>query len=107
MALTDLAIKHLKPRDKAYRVADSGSLCLEVSPAGGKLWRYRYEFNGKAQMLALGKYPEVSLQEARRKRDEARALVKEGKHPTREKNAEKLRRTVDGEHIGVNFRSNW
>jgi hypothetical protein len=50
-------------------------------------------------MLALGKYPEVSLQEARQKRDEARTLVKAGKHPTREKHAEKLRRTVEGEHI--------
>ena len=81
MPLTALAIKHLKPKAKMYRVADGGGLCLEVSPAGGKLWRWRYTFHGKAQMLALGKYPAVSLEQARRKRDEARILVDAGKHP--------------------------
>lgn len=107
MALTVLAIKQLKPRAKAFRVADSGSPCLEVSPAGGKLWRYRYAFNGKAQMLALGKYHEVSLPEARQKRDVARALVKAGKHPTRAKNAAKLRRTVAGEHTFERVAWSW
>lgn len=52
--LTELAIKNLKPKQKLYRLADSHGLCIEVSPAGGKLWRYRYTFHGKAQMLALG-----------------------------------------------------
>ncbi|MGB4102263.1 MAG: integrase arm-type DNA-binding domain-containing protein [Alphaproteobacteria bacterium] len=107
MALTALAIKHLKPQANLYRVADSGGLCLEISPSGSKLWRYRYNFNGKAQMLALGKYPEVSLQEARQKRDEARCLVKAGKHPTREKDAEKLRRTVIGEHTFERVALSW
>jgi uncharacterized protein RhaS with RHS repeats len=55
MPLTFLAIKALKPRQSIYRVADNGGLCLQVTPAGGKLWRYRYRFNGKAQMLSLGK----------------------------------------------------
>lgn len=107
MALTALAIKHLKPRANLYRVADSSGLCLEVSPSGSKLWRYRYSFNGKAQMLAVGKYPEVSLVQARQKRDEARALIKAGKHPTREKDAEKLRRTVEGEHTFERVARNW
>lgn len=107
MALTVLAIKHLKPKEKPYRVSDSGGLCIEVSPAGGKLWRYRYEFNGKGQMLALGKFPEVSLQEARQKRDEARTLVKAGKHPTREKKAEKLRRSIEGEHTFERVARSW
>ena len=53
MALTVLAIKNLKPQEKAYIVTDSGGLCLAVSPTGSKLWRWRYRFNGKAQMLAL------------------------------------------------------
>lgn len=68
MALNDLAIKHLKPKSNIYRVADSGGLCLEISPTGGKLWRWRYYYHGKGQMLALGKYPALSLAEARKKR---------------------------------------
>ena len=107
MPLTVLAIKNLKPRANLYRVADSGGLCLEISPSGGKLWRWRYAFNGKAQMLALGKYPEVSLEQARKKRDEARALVKAGKHPTREKKAQKLRHMVEGEHTFEKIARNW
>jgi len=61
MALTELAIKHLKPKLTVYRVSDSNGLCLEVSPSGSKLWRYRYRYQGKGQMLALGKYPTLTL----------------------------------------------
>jgi len=93
MALTELAIKNLKPKAKRYRVVDTGGLCLVVSPAGGKLWRWRYYYQGKEQMLALGKYPALSLAGARKKRDEARELVDTGKHPTREKKLQKLRKT--------------
>ena len=58
-------------------------------------------------MLALGKYPEVTLEQARRKRDEARALVKAGKHPTREKDAQKLRQIVEGEHTFEKIARHW
>jgi integrase len=94
MVLTALAVKNLKPTNQSYRKADSGGLCIEVTPAGGKLWRWRYNFAGKPQMLGLGRFPEVTLQQARRKRDEARQLLLDGKHPGRERKAEKLRRTA-------------
>ena len=81
MLLTDTKIKALKPRALLYRIADSGGLCIEVNPSGSKLWRYRYRFAGKASMVALGTYPDVSLQEAREKRDDARRLVKNGSSP--------------------------
>jgi hypothetical protein len=61
MPLTELTIKSLKPKEKLYRKADGNGLCLEISPAGGKLWRYRYIYNGKGQMLALGRYPDVTF----------------------------------------------
>lgn len=96
MALTELAIRNLKPQNKVYRVADSNGLTLEVSPTGSKLWRWRYYYHGKAQMLALGKYPAISLAEARKKRDENRMLVDGGKHPTREKKLQKLRKAHEG-----------
>ncbi len=56
MALTEMAIKHLKAKSKLYRVSDGDGLCLEITPAGGKNWRWRYYYQGKEQMLALGKY---------------------------------------------------
>ena len=107
MALTVLAIKALKPRVSAYRVADGGGLCIEVSPAGSKLWRYRYRFNGKFQMLALGKWPDVGLEEARKRRDEAKGLLADGKHPAREKKAAKLRQSVVGENTFERIARNW
>lgn len=107
MALTELAIKNLKPRDKAYRVSDSGGLCIEVSPAGSKLWRWRYYFQEKPQMLALGKYPAVSLAQARRLRDEAREKAKEGKQLTREKKLQKLRNQHKGENSFAKVAIRW
>ncbi len=71
MSLTELAVKAYKPKAKLYRVADGGGLALEISPSGSKLWRWRYYFQGKEQMLALGKYPALTLAEARKKRDAA------------------------------------
>lgn len=97
MPLTELAIKNLKPRTRLYRVTDSRGLCLEVTPNGSKLWRYRFYHLGKAQMTALGKYPATSLAQARKLRDEALILLEQGKHPTAHKRAEKLRRAIQGE----------
>lgn len=79
--LTDAKLRALKPKTSVYRVADSNGLCIEVSTAGTRLWRYRFRFNGKASMLALGEYPIVSLAEARRSRDEARATLAAGVSP--------------------------
>ncbi len=107
MALTELKLKNLKPKEKTYRISDNGGLCVEVTPKGSKLWRYRCYFNGKPQMLALGKYPAVSLAIARKKRDEARELVDAGKHPTREKKAQKLRQAYDGENTFENITRRW
>ena len=70
MPLTELQIKHLKPRDKLYRVTDGGGLGLDITPNGSKLWRFRYNYDGKGQILSLGKYPAVSLAQARKLRNE-------------------------------------
>lgn len=89
MALTDTAIRTAKPRDKLYRLADSLGLCLEVTTAGGKLWRLRYRFEGKAKMLGLGTYPAVTLAHARERRDAARKLLSQGIDPSAYKQQEK------------------
>lgn len=75
MALSDVQVRTAKPGPKAARLFDGGGLYLEVSPSGGKLWRLKYRFGGKEKLLALGKYPEVGLKDARHRRDEARKLL--------------------------------
>jgi integrase len=107
MALTELAIKNLKPRTKQYRITDSDGLCLEISPAGGKLWRWRYYYHGKQQVLALGKYPTVTLAEARKKRNAGRELLDAGKNPIREKKAAKLRQITEGENTFERVARHW
>ena len=107
MINTDMEIKRLRPKPKVYRVAIGGGLCIEVSPSGGKLWRWRYYYQGKAQMLALGKYPAVTLAEARKKRDEQRDLLDAGKHPTREKKIQKLRKAHEGANTFEKIARRW
>ena len=92
MPLTDTAIRNVQPGPKANRLFDGGGLYLEISPAGGKLWRLKYRFAGKERRLALGTYPATSLKDARSKRDEAKRLLESGIDPSEAKRAEKLRK---------------
>jgi integrase len=75
MALTNTAIQNAKPAEKPYKIYDTDGLFMQITPAGGKWWRFKYRFEGKEKLLSLGTYPEVSLKEARDKRDEARKLL--------------------------------
>ncbi len=97
MALNNTRIKALRPRSKLYRVADSDGLALEVSTTGAKHWRYRYRYDGKASMLALGTYPDVSLAQARKARDQARAQLDAGINPAEaRREAERKEREARG-----------
>lgn len=89
MPLSDTAIRKAKPADKTQRLFDGGGLYLEITPAGGKLWRQKYRFGGKEKRLAHGTYPEVSLAEARERRDNARRLLAAGTDPGEHRKAEK------------------
>ncbi|MBU4263177.1 MAG: Arm DNA-binding domain-containing protein [Proteobacteria bacterium] len=71
--LTDIQVRNIKPQQKEIKLFDGGGLFLLVTPAGGKLWRLKYRFDGKDKKLSFGAYPEISLLAARQKRDEARA----------------------------------
>ena len=82
MSLTIVAINHAKPKDKAYRLYDEKGLYLEVTKAGGKLWRLKYRFGGKEKRLAIGPYPEISLKDARAARDAARTQLATGTDPS-------------------------
>ena len=72
MPLTETRLRALKTKDKPYKVADQRGLYIEVTPAGGKLWRFRYRIGKIEKKLAIGSYPEVSLKQARDATYEAR-----------------------------------
>lgn len=96
--LTDVAARTAKPKDKPYKLAAGGGLYLEVMPTGSKYWRMKYRYAGKEKRLAIGVYPDVSLKQATLDRDAARALLREGKDPSAEKRAAKLRTKVAAEN---------
>lgn len=79
--LNDAKLRSAKPRNKAYKLTDSHRLYLLVKPNGGKLWRWNYAYGDKQKSMNFGIYPSVGLLAARAKRDEARALLAEGKDP--------------------------
>ncbi len=81
MSLTHIKISNAKPRSKPYKLADEKGLFLYVAPNGSKYWRLKYRFGGKEKLLAIGVFPEVSLAEARNKRDNARKLLADGTDP--------------------------
>jgi integrase len=94
MALTLFSIKNAKPREKPYKLTDGNGLYLLVNPNGSKLWRLRYRFSDKQNMLSLGAFPEVSLASARMKRDEARKLLANGIDPSQQKKLDRIAAAV-------------
>ena len=90
MPLTDTGIRSAKPRTKPFKLFDGGGLYLEVSPAGGKWWRWKYRFGGKENRLSFGVYSDVSLKAARGKRDAARQQLAAGIDPSQARKAAKV-----------------
>jgi hypothetical protein len=88
MALTDTAIRGTKPGQKLFKVYDRDGLFLLVNPGGSKLWRWRYRFDGKEKLMALGEYPLVNLGEARELHFAARKTLAAGIDPMAERKAE-------------------
>jgi len=89
MPLSDFALKHAKPKEKAYRLSDGDGLYLLVQPNGSKLWQLRYRFLEKENVLSFGKYPHLSLLDARGKRDEARRQLAKGVNPSAQRRDDK------------------
>jgi integrase len=90
MPLTDVKVRNADPKQKAYRIPDAKGLHLFVTPSGGKLWRWKYRFNGAQKLMALGKYPEVSLAVARDRHAAARRQLAAGSDPMAVRKAEKV-----------------
>src|SRR5690606_10875828 len=91
MPLTDTRLRALKPKDKPYKVTDERGLYVEVTPTGGKLWRFRYRIGGAQKKLCIGSYPDISLKQARDEAYEARRTVASGGDPAFEKRKRKIR----------------
>ncbi|OIQ29883.1 MAG: integrase [Alphaproteobacteria bacterium MedPE-SWcel] len=108
MPLSDVQIRNLKPRDKQYKVSDFEGLYILVKPSGSRLWQLKYRFFGKERLLSFGAYPAISLAQARRLKDEARALLAQDIDPSEAKQeAKRAIREAQGhtfQKIGQAFR---
>jgi hypothetical protein len=108
MPLTDVAIRNAKPGAKSFKLYDTGGLYLEISSsarkaeksAANRWWRLKYRFNGKENRISLGTYPEVSLKDARERRDEARKLLARGIDPSQSRKEQK---TAEAERAENSF----
>ena len=98
--LTDTKLRTLKPRESAYRIADTNGLCIEVRPSGSKVWRYRYRHGGKPSIITMAEYPAMGLADARAERDRLRALVRGGGSPA---NAARIERATKMEQAATTF----
>src|SRR5688500_14761122 len=100
MALTDTVIRNAKPRERAYKLADRVVLYHLVTPAGGRLWRLKYRADGVERKLAIGRYAAVTLAEARKAREAARAKLSAGDDPATAKRRERIAKRIA---VGTTF----
>ncbi|MCJ7872664.1 Arm DNA-binding domain-containing protein [Phaeobacter sp. J2-8] len=107
MPLSGIQVRNLKPREKAFKVSDFEGLFVLVKPNGSKLWQMKYRLYGKERLLSIGVYPDVSLAQARKAKDETRAKVAAKIDPSEAKQTEKrVKREEAGqtfEKIGAQF----
>ena len=107
MPLTDARLRTLKPELKPRKVSDFEGLFLLVTPSGSRLWRMAYRFAGKQKVLALGAYPDLSLRDARKARDDARDLLAKGEDPANTRRLEKLKAKVRTENTFGAVANEW
>src|SRR5260370_5112909 len=107
MALTDLEIKRAKTKDKPYKLSDGGNMYLWITPAGGKLWRWAFRYEGKAKLMTFGRYPDVPLALARERLAEARRLLATGINPMEQRKAEKTADRVATENSFASVAARW
>lgn len=97
MPLSDAKLRSLKPGPKPYKVSDGHGLHVLVTPAGGRLWRLSYRYNGKQKTVALGAYPVVGLLDARERALGARKRLEAGQDPSAGKSRHRAAGSTFGE----------
>ena len=110
MAIHLLSLREVhaaKNRSSTYTLRDGGSLYLYVTPAGNKLWRYRYRLGGTSYVYSIGKFPEVSLDDARQERSWAQQLVKQGMHPLAQKKSRLLLQIAQSQQTFARVAQSW
>jgi integrase len=105
--LNDIQCRNAKSQTKAYKLTDSKGLYLEVKPSGVKAWRYRFKLSDKESVFAIGDYPAIALVDARKKREEARDLVKRGINPAHNRQLEKIKRGQDAANTFETVAAEW
>ncbi|MEE9910232.1 MAG: integrase arm-type DNA-binding domain-containing protein [Deltaproteobacteria bacterium] len=99
--LSDMKVRTAKPKNKPYKLSDNDGLYLLVTEKGGKWWRFKYRFEGKEKLLSLGTYPEISLADARQRRDEARKQVAKSIDPGAVRKSQKQAETEEKDTFEV------
>jgi len=107
MALTNTAAKNAKPKPKLYRLTDGAGMYLLIKPSGKKYWRLDYALHGKRKTYAIGSYPQISLKDARVKREEAKQLITDGVDPVQSRQQAKHDRTVSAGNIFEAIAEEW
>ncbi|MEG9982951.1 Arm DNA-binding domain-containing protein, partial [Escherichia coli] len=107
MALTARQVETARPKEKDYKLSDERGLYLLVKTTGARYWRLKYRIAGKEKKLALGVYPDVSLAEARIKRDDARKIISEGGDPGEKKRKEKLSQKISATNTFHALATEW
>ncbi len=99
--LTEAKVRTAKPKKSPQKLFDGGGLFLLVTPSGGKLWNLKYRFNGKEKKLSIGSYPEISLAEARQRKEEARTLLANEVDPGEIKKAQQAAESAETDTFEV------
>ena len=107
MPLTNAKLRALKAGDRPFKVSDAEGLFILVNPSGSKLWRLAYRYKGKHKLLAFGVYPDVSLRDARRRREAAKEMLEDGRDPSQERKSEKRRERVAACHTFESVANEW
>jgi len=105
--LSDTKVRKAQPGEKDYKLADGNGLFLLVRPSGGKLWRMKYRLHGKEKLLSFGPYPEISLADARERRDAARKLIRAGIDPATEKKRQAVTAKVEAANAFESVAREW
>ena len=107
MALTDTQLRNAKPEAKDYTIADGLGLSIFISSKGGKWWRFRYRHLDKSKLMSMGTYPEFTLQQARTKRDAARAMVAKNIEPAQSRIEQKQKARIDAINTFETIGNEW